>query len=272
MGRTTLGVFGGVGLTTIYSMMDVAPTVSTALDVPVPVAAKGAPIPEILRDLAGAARVAVLAPDALGWFAWTLWQDEMPFLKSLHAERSLILRSVMPSITPVNFSAMVTGTDLEGHGVRTRDGSFQCQTLFDVVRRAGGRSAAVGFEGYTGSTLLARYADIDGTTDPGTDDLIVEKVIEIARGDGPEFLIAQLGRVDDVFHEFGPSSPEVVPMLRDTDVRLRRLVKVLQPLGYGVIILADHGQHDITDDPSTSKKGGHGQDREEDRLVPCTWL
>lgn len=262
-------------MATIYSMMDVAPTVSALLDVPMPAAAKGAPIPEILRDLAGATRVAILAPDAFGWFAWGLWQHEMPYLKSLHADRSLILRSVMPSITPVNFSTMVTGTDLEGHGVATRDGAFQCQTLFDVVRRAGGQSAAVGFEGYTGSTLLARYADIDGTTDRGTDDLIVEKVIEIARGDGPEFLIAQLGRVDDVFHEFGPSSPEVVPMLRDTDARLRRLVRVLQPLGYGIVILADHGQHDITDDDrqsgSTQKRGGHGQDRDEDRLVPCTW-
>ena len=261
----------------IYSMVDVAPTVSTVLGVRTPAGAQGAPISEILRDLSEATRVAVLAPDAFGWFAWTLWQHEMPYLQSLHAEHSLILRSVMPSITPVNFATMVTGTDLDGHGVRTRDHDFQCQTLFDVVRRAGGQSAAVGFEGYTGSTLLARYADIDGTTERGSDDLIVEKVLEIARSEGPEFVIAQLGRVDDVFHEFGPSSPEVVPMLRDTDARLRRLVKALRPLGYGAIILADHGQHDIaaedrSDGDATPKRGGHGQDRDEDRLVPCTWL
>ncbi|MCU0521643.1 MAG: alkaline phosphatase family protein [Anaerolineae bacterium] len=261
----------------IYSMVDVAPTVSTVLGVRVPAGAQGAPIPEILRDLTEATRVAVLAPDAFGWFAWTLWQAEMPYLQTLHAEHSLILRSVMPSITPVNFATMVTGADLDGHGVRTRDHDFQCETLFDVVRRAGGLSAAVGFEGYTGSSLLARYADIDGTTVRGTDDVIAEKVIEIARADAPEFLIAQLGRVDDVFHEFGPSSAEVLPMLRDTDARLRRLVKALRPLGYGVIILADHGQHDIADDvrrddDSIPKKGGHGQDRDEDRLVPCTWL
>ena len=73
----------------------------------------------------------------------------------------------MPSITPVNFSAMVTGTDLDGHGVRSYDHDFACETLFDVVRAAGGQSAAVGFEGYTGSKLLARFSDIDGTTERG---------------------------------------------------------------------------------------------------------
>ncbi len=259
-------------MTMIYSMMDVAPTVSAVLGLPVPGQARGEAISQVASDLAGRARMAVLAPDAFGWFAWTLWQGEMPYLMSLHAERSLILRSVMPSITPVNFSAMVTGTDLEGHGVPTKEDDFQCETLFDVVRRAGGQSAAVGLEGYTGSRLLARYADIDGTTPPGGDDLVADKVIEIAQAQAPAFLIAQLGRVDDVFHQLGPSSPEVVPMLRETDGRLQRLCGALKDEGYGVIILADHGQHDIVDDPSTTMKGGHGQDRDEDRLVPCTWL
>jgi hypothetical protein len=254
-----------------YSMMDVAPTVSAMLGLPLPAAAKGAPIPEIVVDLAGAERVAVLAPDAFGWFAWMLWQAEMPYLQSLHRARSLILRSVMPSITPVNFSTIITGTDLAGHGVRTYDHDFQCETLFDVLRHAGKRSAAVGFEGYTGSKLLARFADIDGTTRRGSDDYIVETTLKLAETAFPTFMIVQLGRVDDVFHQYGPSSPEVVPMLQDTDARLNQLVTTLQPLGYRVIILADHGQHDIVGDATTTLKGGHGQDRDEDRLVPCTW-
>jgi predicted AlkP superfamily pyrophosphatase or phosphodiesterase len=235
-------------------------------------------IPEIVQTLMGARRCAVLAPDAFGWYAWSLWQDEMPYLQSLHATASLILRSVLPSITPVNFSTMVTGTDLEGHGVRTYDHDFQCETLFDVVRAAGGRSTAVGFEGYTGSKLLARYADIDGTTKRGSDDHIVDTVVRISEAEQPQFLIAQLGRVDDIFHQFGPSSPDVVPMLQATDRRLQRLVMHLKPLGYGVIILADHGQHDIVDDgdendhSTTSLKGGHGSDSDQDCQVPCTWL
>jgi len=51
--------------------------------------------------------------------------------------------------------------------------------------------------------------------------------MEIAERDEPMFLIAQFGRVEDVFHKYGPSSPGVVPMLRDSDTRLVRLVERL---------------------------------------------
>jgi len=256
----------------VYSMMDIAPTVSVVLGLSVPSAAKGTPITEVVDDLRGASRIALLVPDALGWYAWRLWHQEMPFLSAQHSVRSLVLRSVMPSITPVNFATMVTGTDLAGHGIHTYDDHFQCETLFDLVRAAGQRSAAIGFEGYTGSRLLGRFADIDGVTALETDDWIADRVIEIAREHRPAFVIAQLGRVDDVFHRYGPSSPEVVPMLRDTDARLDRLTGVLTKLGYGVVILSDHGQHDIPGELGHDHRGGHGSDRDEDRLVPCTWV
>jgi len=115
-------------------MMDVAPTVSAILRLPAPAQAKGRAIQGIVSDLAGMRRLAVLAPDAFGEFAWRLWQGEMPFLRSLHATRSILLRSVMPSITPVNFATMVTGTDLAGHGINTFNDNFRCETLFDCVR------------------------------------------------------------------------------------------------------------------------------------------
>ena len=251
-------------------MTDVAPTVSAILGLPAPAQAKGAVIQCIADDLSGSAKVAILAPDAFGLFAWRLWRDEMPYLKALHAARSVTLRSVMPSVTPVNFAAMVSGTDLEGHGVRAFTMDFACETLFDVVRDAGAESSGVGIDGYTGCELLGRFADICGNAGDGTDDDVADKVIEIAHDAGPRFIIAQLGRVDDVFHKYGPSSASVTPMLRETDARLKRLTLSLKPLGYGVVILADHGQHDLTG--PGEKKGGHGSDMDEDCLVPCTWV
>ena len=253
------------------SMTDVAPTVSAVLGLPAPAGATGSAIPQAVEDLSGARKVALLAPDALGEFAWRMWRDQMPFLNGLHARRSITLRAVMPSVTPVNFATMVTGTDLDGHGVRSFNHDFACETLFDLVRTAGGRSAGVGLAGYTGSKLLGRFADICGNAGDGSDDAVADKVAEIADQDGPEFLIAQLGRVDDTFHRYGPSSPSVVPMLKETDARLERLVEHLVPLGYGILILSDHGQHDLDAREPTDKRGGHGQDRPEDRLVPCTW-
>jgi predicted AlkP superfamily pyrophosphatase or phosphodiesterase len=258
--------------TETYSMMDIAPTVSTVLQLPAPAQAKGRPIQVVAKSMAGKSRVAILALDAFGLFAWNLWKVEMPYLRSLHAQHSIILRSVMPSVTPVNFATMVTGTGQAGHGIKSRTDSFACETLFDVVRRTGHKSAGVGIDDYTGTALLGRHADICGNAGEGSDDTVADKIIEVAEGDAPMFLIAQLGRVDDVFHQFGPSSCDVVPMLRDTDSRVRRLVERLGPLGYGVIILADHGQHDAEPGEAGSLKGNHGTESPEDCLVPCTWM
>lgn len=251
-----------------HSMLDIAPTISAILEVPVPAAAQGAPIPEIVSDLSGAERMALVAPDALGLFAWNLWKAEMPYLRSLHEQRSLVLRSVLPSITPVNFGAMVTGAGLEVHGAQTFEHDFTCETLFDTIRRSNGRSAGVGLDGYTGSALLGRFADIWGNAGVGDDSDVERTTIEIAEGERPDFIITQLGVVDDVFHQYGPSSPAVVPMLQDLDARLQRMVGQLKTLGYSILILSDHGQHDV-DEPEL--KGTHGTDSDIDCLVPCTW-
>lgn len=252
-----------------YSMLDIAPTISAILEVPVPAQSEGTPIPEIILDLSGAARVILIAPDALGMFAWGLWKTEMPYLRSLHQQHSLILRSVLPSITPVNFGAMVTGAGLEVHGAQTFEHAFTCETLFDTIRRNNSHSAGVGLDGYTGSALLGRFADIWGNAGKGDDSAVENRTIEIAESERPEFIISQLGVVDDVFHRYGPSSPSVVPMLQDLDARLQRMVERLNILGYAVLILSDHGQHDV-DEPGL--KGTHGTDSDADCLVPCTWF
>ena len=254
-----------------YSMIDIASTVSAILQMPAPGQSEGAPIHDIVADLSDLSKAAVLATDAFGIFAWNLWRTEMPYLDSLHAGNSITVRSVMPSITPVNFATMVTGTDLAGHGVHTLKDDFGCETLFDVVRKGKGKSAGVGIDGYTGCELLGRFADICGNAGDGSDDDVAEKIIEIAVNEKPDFLIAQLGRVDDVFHEYGPSSASVLPMLKETDARLKKLAGHLKPLGYGIIILSDHGQHDVEAPSGSGHKGSHGTDMPEDCLVPCTW-
>ena len=75
-------------------MIDVAPTVSAALRLPAPMQAKGASIREVVADLAGVGRVAVLALDALGMFAWNLWKGEMPY--PIWIERQIVARFSRP--------------------------------------------------------------------------------------------------------------------------------------------------------------------------------
>jgi predicted AlkP superfamily pyrophosphatase or phosphodiesterase len=253
-------------------MIDVAPTISQISGIRVPAQATGEPIPEICRCFPNALKVAVIAPDALGEFTFRRWEAEMPYLSQLHSQRHLVLESVMPSITPVNFATIVTGNDPSVHRISTLHDTFRCETLFDGVREAGGTSAGIGLTGYTGSLLLGRHADINGDAGDGTDDAVADWVLNIAREKSPRFIIAQLGRVDDVLHQFGPSSEKIIPMLRETDARIQRIVTALKKLDYAILILSDHGQHDVTPEENHGKCGTHGHDLPEDRLVPCTWI
>lgn len=256
----------------IYSMKCVAPTVSAILGLRRPAAALAPAIGEIAADLSGVRRVAVLAPDALGILPWKLWRDEMPFLKSLHERRSILLESIMPSITPVNFACMLTGAELDTHGMKTREMEFLCETVYDVVRSGGGKSAGVGHKGYTGELMLARCADIPCIAEPGTAGTVTGEIVAVVERHAPDFLIAQYGNIDTVFHRVGPSDPSVVPMMRELDDALEKAVGCLTKAGAGVILLADHGQHDAPDAKPGENLGRHGSDCPEDRLVPCTWI
>lgn len=255
-----------------HSTTDVAPTTAKILCLSAPAQSEAKIIPEIVHDLSGCERIAIIVTDALGLFAWRQWREKMTFLRSLHSQKSIVIRSIMPSVTPVNFAAMVTGAELAVHGVHNMDSTFACETVFDVIRKAGKRSAGIGLENYTGSNLLGRHADIWGNAGTGSDADVEKKTIEIAVQSSPDYIIAQLGKIDDTFHQYGPSSPSVVPMLKDTDSRLERLVKQLKELSYGVVILSDHGQHDVHDAGNSDMRGAHGTIRHEDCLVPCTWI
>jgi predicted AlkP superfamily pyrophosphatase or phosphodiesterase len=256
-----------------YPITSVARTVSNVLGLPAPAQAEAGVIQEIVDDGGSRDRVAVLAVDALGDHLFQRWRHVMPFLDSLHHRSSVLLRSVMPSVTCVNFATMVTGAELCVHQIKTRDDDIQCESLFDVVRAAGRRSAGVGQYGYTGAELLGRHADICGRGgDRRKDDDVERLIIGIAKRDRPDFLIAQFGTTDDRIHEFGPSSPDVAPILMETDGRVRRVCDVLLPLGYLIILLADHGQHDVDPEPPSYRRGGHGEDCDADRFVPCTWV
>ena len=252
-----------------YCMTSVAPTVAAVLGLPALAQATGAPIPDILADLRGAPRLALLAPDALGLFSFQHFAADMPFLRARCQERMVILRAVLPSITPVNFCTMITGCALAGHGVSSREMTPRCPTLFDLLAQAGRVGAGCGRPGYTGAQLLARLAQLDGTAALPDDAATEEVVLRLARTARPDFIIAQIGGTDDHFHRFGPRSESARPKVCEMDQRLERMCAALTGLGYAVIILADHGQHETGD---RAHPGSHGGEADEDCLVPCTWL
>ena len=256
-----------------YPITAVAPTVAAVLGLRAPREAEAPPLPRVGADLAGVSAVAVLAADAVGLTVWQRWQEEMPFLTALHARRHLVLHAVAPPITPVNFASLVTGASLDGHGVRERTMRLRADSLFDIVAEAGAATAGVGQLNYTGGEFLACHSSLNGRTAVAGDDAVAEMVLRLARDYRPRFLIAQLGEPDTMFHKVGLSSPEVAPVLRETDARLRRMTEELAAQGFGVILLADHGQHEVpAEDEPGRFRGQHDGSVRDDFLIPCTWV
>lgn len=253
-----------------YPMQAIAPTVARLLHVPAPAKAEAGPIDAVIRDLDGVPRVAVLGIDALGMAIYRHWRDRMPFLASLEKEAFAKVRSIPISKTPVNFGCMVTGASMNVHGATEKERPFQCETLFDVLRHNGKRSAGLGRNDWTGHVLLGRHADIT-TGGAAADDEAVESCAHrIIREDQPDFLIIQYGLTDELFHRDGPYAPENEETVRAADAWLERMAGSLRKASYGIIILADHGQHSIEREAG-GRAGTHGSDSDEDCIVPLTW-
>ncbi len=253
-----------------YPMQAIAPTVAALLGVPAPSSGEARPIREVVEDLHGVSRVAVLGIDALGIAIFQHWREAMPFLSGLLECRNASVRSIMTSKTPVNFGCMVTGASMQVHGAFTKEDAFRCETLFDVLRAHGKRSAGLGRDDWTGNELLGRHADL-ATGGAAEDDDAVESIFhDMVRTQRPEFLIIQFGLTDELFHVYGPYAPEVRTAVLAADAWLRRAVPLVCEHDYGVMVLADHGQHAVESEEG-QRRGGHGSDSDEDCLVPLTW-
>lgn len=251
-------------------MESLAPSLAAVLDVRPPASARDQPIPELMADLRGAPRLAVLGVDALGRAQYDYWRERMPFLSGMLGERCAWLRSTLPSKTPVNFGCMVTGAPVVVHGAMERTRDFLCETLFDVLRAAGRTSAAIGRRNWSADALLGRYADLSARGEAATDGEVERIVAAAIDGDMPDFLITQFTETDETFHAFGPYAPDAGVAVAHADAWLARHVNRLRRSGYGIVITADHGQHEVTDEAGVVR-GKHGTASDEDCIVPLTW-
>lgn len=254
-----------------YSMQAVAPTAAAILGVPAPKQAESPPIDSIVNDLRGSKRVAILGIDAFGAAICNKMRDKTPYLNSLALGNNRAqLRSVLPSVTCVNFGCMITGGSQKTTGIATFDSELACEDLCSVLRANGMKSGGFGRKDYTGSRLLGRYADFS-VADATTDLELMARLMEVVEREKPEFVIVQYGKTDDVFHAHGPFSSEAEAACAEADAWLERLVPWLHARGYAIIITADHGQHEITRANGTTG-GSHGSESDLDCLVPLVWL
>jgi len=255
-----------------HDMRSLAPTAAALLRVRPPVGAEVDPIPQIVAHLQPVERLAVVVIDAFGLATWDYVRDHCPTVNALAADSRLIIRSVLPAITPVNFATMVTGASPRSHAIRARTDRLELETLFDVLRSEGRSTAAVGRALSTVGILLAPFAEFRGVAGSNEDREVLDLGLGILRENEPGYLLLQFLAVDSASHRYGPFSPDNAQAVAETDARLRVLIGQLGAQDYGLLLLADHGQHTASpDEQRPGHVGTHDGTVEEDMQVPLIW-
>ncbi len=172
-------------------------------------------------------------------------------------------RTVMPSITPVCLSSIVTGEYPSVTGIHSRD-TRQVKTddIFSKADEMGKTCAMVcGFAKTIDISIdPILNPDLNGEND--TDDEVFACGKEQI-DDQKDLVFVHFKGYDEKAHTYGPLSPEASQKLEQLDSYVEGLCRDFSGT---VFIIADHGQHRIEGD----KLGEHGEFRLTDMTVP--WI
>ncbi|MFP3951249.1 MAG: alkaline phosphatase family protein [Candidatus Bathyarchaeia archaeon] len=247
----------------------ICPTVCRILGLRIPRTAETMHLPDVTESMDGLERLAVVVVDAFGVSTWAKAWDKTPFFNTLSGHHHKHLASMMPSITPVNFATMLTGASPEEHKVEDRTQDLKLETILDVLSESGGISATAARAESSLGILISPNSDRPGKAYSNTDQEVTEIAVNHINA-CVDLLWVQLLDVDEIGHRHGPTSSESMKACMRADKNLRQIAEAALNEGYGLLALADHGQHEYLRDDGTTG-GTHGTAMEEDRVVPLVW-
>lgn len=256
-------------MTESYDMRAVAPTVCKVLGVRPPRRAEIGPLTEVVETMGVQRRLVVVVLDAFGASTWAVARIETPTINALANRHLVHIRSVMPTVTPVNFATMLTGVGSKVHLIKNREEKLNLETVFDVLRERGRESATAARSESSLGILISPHADHARLARSNRDEEVKDLAAEAIKG-GVDLLWVQLLDVDDAGHQHGPLSSRGVSAAGQADFHLKEIATAAFREGYAIMVLADHGQHTTTKDDG-SVGGTHGTDTDEDVYVPFIW-
>ena len=249
------------------SLLGVAALAASAVTLGACAAAPGGtlPFPTVGRETpAGAVSSHVvlvsmdgLRPDAIGQFRARTLQRLMT-----EGTYTLSARTILPSKTLPSHTSMLTGEDVDEHGITWNSnqvgahGHVAVPTIFDVAHERGFHTAA--FFSKTKFEHLQREGTLDYTQAPNTGRIpwfgdkwdVTRTMRDVERyltGAAPNLLFVHIGEPDYAGHAHGWMSEKYGRAVRAADDALARLVRA-SDRAYGegnwtLIVTADHGGH-----------------------------
>lgn len=209
-------------------------------------------------------RLLVYAPDAIGKHLREPYGAEFDVVKR-HAPLEVELRSVVPSITPVCFASMFTGLPPAGHGIKGPvKPVLSCDTVFDMLIRAGRRVALIAPEGSSMSRIFAgrgpeHKPESPWRPIPGIDsgpmhyvtvqyDAQVSVVaLRLINENRFNVVVAYHMQYDDLLHLSGPFAPDTLLAFKLHLASFDRLATAARAAWrnrpHGLCFTPDHGAH-----------------------------
>lgn len=203
--------------------------------------------------------VMLVLVDAMGWMQYEALRDKLPFLTTADSvERA---STTMPSVSSVALASLLTGKLPGDNGVAAEKiRQIEGEDLFDQLTQRGKESIMI--EGHVKlmDFSIPQRLHADENHSGTTDDEVFAGAVS-AMEEQPDFLFVHFHGYDDLAHTYGPYSQEAVDGLVQIDEYVRDLYAGFHGR---LIVIADHGQHDIQGD----KLGEHGEFLPSDMIIP----
>jgi len=247
-----------------YSIMDIAPTIAYAFNLPELPNANG----QVRLTESGIWDHAVMIfLDGLNYDILTSLIDtgKLPFFEQLNGVQQGI--TVFPPITTSSSAALLTSTlpkenKVYGYGYR----KTTSKTLFDLFAENG--KSVIAVEGHSlafnlrnAETILSGDRDENGITN----DNVFENSLEVILSDMPDLLYIHFHDIDDMGHQYGPFSSEYEASIIQVDSYLEEIF-IRLPEDTLITIFADHGMH------KTEDGGNHGTLTAADLIIPIIFI
>ena len=206
-------------------------------------------------------RIIMYNPDAIAQWVFEKYHDMFQDILSL-TDIALPFAAVMPSVTPVCFGTMYTGSQPEIHGIRSYvKPVIKIDTIFDALIRNAKKPAIVCTENDSLSKIYLER-DMDYFFYDSADK-INQKAGELILKGEHDFIVIYNGNYDSTMHKFGPESEEALTALQANIKAYYNFLKLAKESSKDKNTLVgfamDHGCHEID-----GNCGSHGLDMEED--------
>lgn len=206
-------------------------------------------------------RIIMYNPDAIAQWVFEKYHDMFGDILSL-TDVALPFATVMPSVTPVCFGTMYTGSQPEIHGIRSyAKPVIKIDTIFDALLRNAKKPVIVCTENDSLSKIYLER-DMDYFFYDSTDK-VNQKAGELILKGEHDFIVIYNGNYDSTMHKFGPESKEALTALQANIKAYHSFLKLAKDSSRDKNTLVgfamDHGCHEID-----GNCGSHGLDMEED--------